>query len=399
MRNKLDFVKRNIADWTRKMDTAMRTRAAELAAVNADLDAKIIAAKAQLVARQNDYVHEDPYFLRKIWFFSKTRAKYRMTKLEYEYAQSVVTKLEAAKELIANLQRDDTLRQTELIEQNNKINPLWDALNAKVSRNEVWDATDNENYKKIEKSEDYINDMCERILQNTKRIAQCHQMATAYDDTHPERFPGHWLEIATIIVERNDIYGFQGEIDRHDLGTSKKLGTGLEGYGTSYGAILKPGQVVRYTMPGTQILLEQDHHGRVHDKTPINANQQHKILAAIKTAHLLLLDLSLHPEKKIHLKGGREFLPQLYLIIAALKVHAKQAGMELKLKDMVVKVPGWKNWRGSLIESRAAIKQNEGIIAGILTHHHAQNELKDKIQVLKGKTIIVGEHTHAPKKY
>lgn len=404
MRNKLDFVKRDITEWTRKIDAAMAARAAAITAANAELDAKITLAKAQLAARHIDYLTASRSISRHIKlpfsFFENPRQRFQMSKLQYETAQMVVKKLEIAKELIANLQRDDLVRQAELTEQNNKINPLWDALDAKLTRGEDWDNTDKDNYKKIETAKAYINDSCERVAQNTQRIEHLQQMAAAYDDTHPERFPSHWSEFASIIVEQRDIYGFHGEVYRRDLNELPKTPeTGLEGYSTSYGAILKPGQMVRYTMPGTKILLEQDKEGRVHDKTPPSASQQHKVLAAIKTAHLLLLDRSLHPDKKIHLKGGAAQLPQVYLIVAALLVQAKQAGLVLKLEDVTVDVPGWTNWRSSTIQSRAAIKQNEATIEGALAHYRAQNELKDKIQHLRGKTIMVGEPAHPPRKH
>ena len=399
MQNKLDFVKRNIADWTRKMDAQMSARAAALAAANAELDAKIVLAKAQLATHRNTFLQEDPYFLRKLWFLTKTREKFRSTKMEYDYAQAVVEKLENAKELIANLQRDDLLRQKEFAEQNNKINPLWDALNAKVKRNEDWDAADKENYKKIEKAQEYMNTLCENIESHTKRIAQYHRMAIEYDSANSAKFPGHWLEFATIIIEQQDIFGFCGEIYGQESVMSRTLQSGLEGYSISYGAILRPGQIVRYNLPGTQILLEQDHTGRVYDKTPIMASEQHKMLAAIKTAELLLLDLSLHPEKKIHLQGSQDYLPQIYLIVAALKVQAKQAGIVLKSNDIVVKAPGWRNWRGSLIESRAQIKQKEGLISGILNHYHAQDELKEKLQDMRGKRAMKDAFSHSPRKH
>lgn len=400
MRDKLDFVKRNIADWTQQMDAAMNARAAAIATADAELDIKILAAKNQLPARHLEYLSSSRSILRHIPFFNDARTQFRKVKLQYEAAQAAVTKLEKAKELIAQLQHEDVLRQAELVEQTNKINLLWDPLDAKLTRNENWDDTDNANYKKIENAENYIKDMCDKIVQNTQRIAQYHQMATSYDDANPERFAGHWMSIATVIVEQRDIYGFDGEIYRHDMDLLPKAqASGLEGYSTSYGGILKPGQVVRYTMAGTKILLEQDHEGKVRDKTPLNASPQHKELAAIKTAHLLLLDRSMHPNKKIFLKGGPEYLPQARLVAAALLVQAKQAGIVLKLEDLAVDVPGWKNWRSSTVETRDAIKQDAVKIEATLARHRAQNELKDKIQAVKGKKIMVDEPTHPPRKH
>jgi hypothetical protein len=135
------------------------------------------------------------------------------------------------------------------------------------------------------------------------------------------------------------------------------------------------------------------------DKTPPTADIQHKALAAIKMAHLLLLDRVLHPEKPIYIKGGEAYLQQAQMIVAALQVHARQAGIVLESADLIITVPGWKNWRGSTSQNMAAAAQMTGHIEGVITRHLAQDELKDKMRLVRGKTIIVDEQTHPPRKH
>lgn len=399
MRTKLDAVHHNIADWTQEIDEAMAARVATLAATEAELDKKILAAKDKLVAPLDVYQRETTFFKRKIWPFKPTKEKLRLVTQELEYAKEIVVKLEKAKILIASLQRDDLIRQTEIAVQNTKITPLWDALNAKVVAGKDWDTADKENYTKIDRAQVCIQEIHAQILKNTQRIEQCQRVATAYDDAHPELFPAHWLNIASVIVEQQDKYGFRGEINHQDLDTTKTPGTGLEGYSTSYGAVLKPGEVVSYTLPGTKILLEQDKSGRIVDKTPPSASMQHKELAAIKTAHILLLDRAMHPEKKIYLKGSADNLQQVQLLIAALLVAAKQNGIVLDLADLAVAVPGWRNWRGSTGPNMSEVAKYEVQIDGLMARHHAQVELREKVRDIRGQTLVVDEPTHPPRKH
>lgn len=399
MRTKLDAVHHNIADWTLEIDEDMAARAATLAAAEAELDIKIRAAKDKLVAPHDVYQRETTFFKRKVWPFKPTKEKLRRVTQELVYAKEIVVKLEKAKTLIASLQRDDLIRQTEITVQNTKITPLWDALNAKVLAGQDWDTADKNNYKKIAQAQVFIQEIHAQIIKNTQRIEQCHRVATAYDEAHPELFPAHWLNIASVIVEQQDKYGFRGEINHQDLDTTKTPGTGLEGYSTSYGAVLKPGEVVSYTLPGTKILLEQDNSGRVVDKTPHTASMQHKELAAIKTAHLLLLDRTMHPEKKIYLKGSADNLQQIQLLVAALRVTAKQNGIVLELADLSVEVPGWANWRGSTGPNMSEVAQYEVQIDGLMVQRHAQDELKEKVRDIRGQTLVGGEPTHPPRKH
>jgi hypothetical protein len=398
MRQHLEVVQHNIADWQSAVDATMNARAAAIAAANTDLDLKIQAAKAKLIVPQNTYLREKKFFKRKIWRSKKTQEKMDRITQEYEYAKEIVTKLEKAKVLIANLQRDDLIRQAEITVQNDKITPLSTDLSGKLTRGEVWDAADNENYKKIGIAHDVISDIHDQILKNTQQIELCHRLATTYDDAHPEQFPAHWLTIASAIVEQEDKYGFKGEIDHRDLNTSKTPGSGLEGYSTSYGAILKEAEVIRYTLPGSKVLLEQHHNGRIIDKTPVSENRQNKALAAIKTAHLLLLDQALHPNKKIYLHGSADYLPQVQMVVAALLAQAKLSGIVLKLSDLDIQVPGWTNWRSSTVESEAEITVLEPEMERLIGHHHAQNELKEKIRHIKGQTMVVDEPTHPPRR-
>lgn len=399
MRTHLEAMQHDIEEWRQAIDAAIVARTAAIAAAFAELDTKIQAAKAKLLAPKLAYTQETKFFKRKLWPSKKARAKFERVSHDYHYAQDIVLKLEKAKELITNLQQDDLIRQAEFTVQNDKITPLAAPLTDKLNRNEAWNSTDHDNYKKISQVHAIITAIHERIVNNTQRIEHCHRLATAYDDAHPEQFPAHWLNMATVIIEQNDKYGFHGAIELRELNRKLPIGSGLEGYSTSYGAILKVDEVVRYTIPDTKLLIEQNHRGQIIDKTPQTENRRNKALAAIKTAHLLLLDQALHPDKKIYIKGSAEYLPQVRMIVAALLVEAKLAGIVLKLADLEIQVPGWTNWRGSTASSMAEIKELQPQIEGIINHHQAQNELKDKVRHIRGQTIAADAPAHPPRKH
>ncbi len=395
MRDKLDVVHRVIADWTQAIDAEMATRAAALTAANIDLDTKMQAAKASLTAVRNAHARIERTFKHKIRPSQADKSKFNHSTWEYEHAQEIVTKLETAQVMMASLQRDDETRRTEITVQNNKIAPLWTALNDKVVRGDAWDDADKANYKKIIQAEDIIKDIHTQILKNKQRIGLFHRMASIYDVAHPEQFPGYWLNIASVIVEQQDIYGFHGEIIRRVA--TQAEGSGLEGYSVAYGAVLKKGEVVRYTKPGSKILIEQDHTGRVFDKTPHSVSDQDKALAAIKTAHLLLLDRTMHPEKKMYLRGSKDYLPQVKLVVAALLVEAKQAGLVLKLENLTVDVPGWTDWLGSTRKSLSESNKLQVTINGVIGSHHAQDDLKEKVREIKGKSLLADEPAIRPR--
>lgn len=395
-REKLDAVHHNIESWIQDIDAAMNARAAKIAATNAELDTKIQAAKHALIGPSRAYLREKRLFKNKTFPSHEDKKKFHKLELANSNARAIVSKLEKAKLLLVSLQRDDVIRQAEITVQNTIIAPLWTALEGKITRSEDWDDTDHANFKKIERAQDIISDIHAQIIASSNRIAQCHRMAIDYDATHPDKFPGHWLNIASIILEQKDRYGFEGVIDRHDLDSSPTRGSGLEGYCVSQGALLEQGELARYTLPGTKVKIEQDHLGIVRDKTPLDASQQHKMMAAIKTAHLLLLDRAIHPNKQIHLKASADYLPQTKLVFAALQVEAKLAGIVLKSEDIIVEAPGWTNWRGSEITSMADVKKSKAQIEAAINQHHARDDLKDKVRQLKGQTIMVDEPSHPP---
>lgn len=396
MQEKLDVVHRVIADWTKGVEDEMAARAGVIATANAELAKKLHAAKGNALKEQKKYLREKRLYEGNV--LPSNRSKFDAAIRARRHAQEIVTKLEKAKMMIASLQRDDETRQAEITVQNNKIAPLWTALHDKVMRGESWDGADEANYKKIIQAEDVIRDIHTQILKNKHRIAYCQRLAATYDAAHPERYEGQWLNIANAIVEQQDIFGFQGEIQRRGAETNT-AGSGLEGYAAvAQGALLKKGDVVRYSMPSRKILIEQDHTGRIVDKTPPSVNQQDKILAAIKTAQLLLLDRVQRAEKKIYLQASQEYLPQVKLIVAALIVQAKQGGVALKLADLSIEVPGWTDWLGSENTSISESKKLQTDIITVIGHHHAQDDLKEKIRSIKGKTLLVDEPVYQPRK-
>ncbi len=396
MREKLSAVHHNVTDLAQEMGEAMNARAAMIAATQADLNDKARTAKTKRNLARNAYLKGKRLFDKKMWPSLQEKTRFYLLTEHYQQTQAIAIKLEKAKALITSLQRDDELRQAEFLVQNGKLRPLWDGLNDKVIHGHALDTADNENYKKIEQYEEKIIEIHAAILKNSERIAQCQQMALAYDETHPERFPAYWLSMATVIVEQDDFYGFHGEIDYQDLKTTKTPGTGLEGYCTTHGAILREGQVVRYTLPNTKVQVVQDHTGRVIDKTDSSADIRQKALAAIKSANILLLDKTHHPAQKIYLEGPVEHLQQARLVVAALLVAAQKAGIVLKLEDIEVDVPGWTNWRSSTVESLHEIEQYKKGLAQMVDDHHAQNELKDKIADLKREQHILSEEPLLP---
>lgn len=62
MQEKLDVVHRLIADWTTAVVAEMGARAASIAAVNVDLDAKTHAAKANFAVIKKSYFKEKRLF-------------------------------------------------------------------------------------------------------------------------------------------------------------------------------------------------------------------------------------------------------------------------------------------------------------------------------------------------
>lgn len=56
MQEKLDVVHRVIADWTKGVEDEMATRAARIAAANAELDAKLRVAKNNFIRVQKTYL-------------------------------------------------------------------------------------------------------------------------------------------------------------------------------------------------------------------------------------------------------------------------------------------------------------------------------------------------------
>lgn len=399
MREKLSAVHHNVAELMQEVEEAMNARTAMITATQADLTHKARTAKKKQNLARNAYLKGKRLFDKKMWPSLQEKTRFYLLTEHYRQTQAIAIKLEKAKTLITSLQRDDELRQSEFLVQNGKITPLWDGLNDKVIHSHALDTADHDNYKKIEQYEEKIIEIHAAILRNSERIAQCRQMALAYDEAHPERFPAYWLSMATVIVEQDDFYGFHGEIDYQDLNATKTPGTGLEGYCTTHGAILKEGQIVRYTLPNTKVQVIQDHTGRVIDKTDPSADIRQKALAAIKSANLLLLDRTHHPAQKIHLEGPAEYIQQARLVVAALLVAAQKAGIVLNLEDIEVDVPGWTNWRSSNIESLREIEQYKKGLDHMVYDHHAQNELKDKITDLKREShILSGEPLLPPRK-
>ncbi len=221
-------------------------------------------------------------------------------------------------------------------------------------------------------------------------------MANTYDAAHAGQFAGHWVSLASTVLEQQDIYGFRGEILSRNPSVTAKT-SGLEGYGVGYGAILKKRELVSYTLPGTKIKIEQDHTGKVIDKTSPTGSAQEKTLAAIKMAHLLLLDMTMHPQKKIYLRGSKDYLPQVKLVVAALMVEAKQAGIVLKLANIKVDVPGWTNAIGLARDSKLESDKLQTTIAATIDRHHAKDDFKEKIREIKGKTLLVDEPAYRPR--
>jgi hypothetical protein len=345
---------------------------------------------------KKSYFKEKRLFESKTLKFQEDKSRFQIATQEYTSAQEIVTKLEKTKVLIASLQRDDETRYAEITVQNNKITPLWTALHDKVVRGLVWNDTDKANYTKIIQAEDVIKEIHTHILQNKQRIERCHHMANTYDAAHAGQFAGHWVSLASTVLEQQDIYGFRGEIlQRNPSNTSKTCG--LEGYGVGYGALLKKREVVSYTLPGTKIKIEQDHLGKLINKTPPNLGAQEKTLAAIKMAHLLLLDMTLHPQKQIYLRGSKDYLPQVKLVVAALMVEAKQAGIVLKFSDIKVDVPGWTNFVGLARGRKLESDKLQMTISGTIDRYYAKDDFKEKISEIKGKTLLIDEPAYRPR--
>ncbi|MCR9192092.1 MAG: hypothetical protein NXI01_05460 [Gammaproteobacteria bacterium] len=395
MRQKLDDLRDNCAHLTTEGDRLMDARAAMITATHRELDVKLPQARQALevanvalsTAEQNQ----------RFWQKSTELNSLKAAKAAQ---QRIVDTLEKAKILIDANQAADVLRLAEVGVQNGAIVPLWNGIDTNVRAApddaNVTDA-DQANFKAMEQHKRQIKDLHAEIKKNTQRIEHCHLMAQGYAADEPWNFPAHWLEQATIIVEQQDFLGFKGEIERRALETKPTPGTGLTGYTVAYGDILKEGEYVRYTLPGTKVLIEHQHSGHVVDRSnhaaaqDPNNNQANMeaIRAAVKMAHLLLLDKAKYPEHKIFLNGPNAYNDQAKRVAAVLLYEAEQMGIPLQMTDIEVTIPAWDNPAKEVAAYRESIG---GLLDGA---PHITAEFRDKFSAVRdNREFLAGEAVH-----
>lgn len=107
--------------------------------------------------------------------------------------------------------------------------------------------------------------------------------------------------------------------------------------------------------------------------------------------------MTLHPQKQIYLLGSKDCLPQVKLVVAALMVEAKQAGIVLKFADIKIDVPGWSNFVGLAKGSQLESDKLQATISGTIGHYHAKDDFKEKISEIKGKTLLIDEPAYRPR--
>ena len=372
---KLDFDYVKI--WTDNINAAMALRTTTLPTIQGDLETKIWEADTKLAGLSSASPPDD-----------KKRA----------FMQEVVWKLTKANELVTKLQQEDLLRLEEMKKQNEKIENLLVPLAAKGPDESTWDQNDRENYEEIQIAKTFIIEIDNQISENTKRMALCHRLAQAYEDGTPETFPLYWLSIAPTIVEAKDCFGFVGAIalQSSSISEAPSSGSGLEKFTSSYGALLTQNELVRYTLPGTKIMLEQNNQGIIADKTPRDVEHDQLFLAAIKMAHLLLLDKIKHPNKPICLKGGRDAIRQgLYLQIA-IQIQAEEAGINLTPHDLVVDIPGWSTKFPSKKSEKSTIESIKTAIRTKLKND-TTDFYKDQIEAIKLNDVLEHEPLTIPR--
>ena len=273
---------------------------------------------------------------------------------------SIRTKLDKAKHLLEKTIQEDRARMVLMGTLQQQAKHMLTLLPSSADSAKL--AT---TYATLEALKKQIDDLYAQILENKQRPQRYAQLAKSYDTEHPERFMAHWLEAATVILERDDVYGFSGTIIYPDLGTRQTPNTGLEARSSvTYGAILQQDEVIQYTYPNTHIKIEHDYSGKITDKTQYDKGSDNKQrnLAAIKMAKLLLMDCKLRNEKKMYIQGSREALPQALRVIAALRLLAKEAGIELnddKGNSFIdVKVAAWnpKRWDKTIVNHEKEIQ-------------------------------------------
>ncbi len=300
----------------------------------------------------------------RIYAAEETKSTLGQKKTALKVHTSIKTKLDKARGLLEKIRQEDKARMAlmkTLQQQANTVRSTsldFSADSAKLATT----------YARLEALKKQIDDLYAQILENKQRLQRYAQLIKSYDTDHPERFMAHWLEAATVILERDDVQGFLGKIIYQDLGTRQTPNTGLDAKSSvSYGAILQQGEVIQYTYPSKHIVIEHDYSGKIIDKTQYydNANANAKAqrnLAAIKMAKLLLMDCRLRNETKMYIQGPREALPQVLRVIAALRLLAKEAG--IKLNDdkgnsfIDVKVAAWnpKRWDAAIASHESEIE-------------------------------------------
>lgn len=381
MRQKLDAVQSDLEALSEDIDKTMADRVQMITMTKKALDQKIHAAEVKLQIAQKAFSKEKLANSQKIWSDSSA-----LTLLlnKQDQCQRIVDTLKKSKVLLKTLQDSDVLRQKELSIQKHTIMPLWDDIHTKLTDGVTLDASDEQKYARIAHCKNLMAALRDEILVNGQRIARCHDMAVTYS-AQSDQFPSHWLEAASVIIEQQDFYGFKGTIDHKDQNASKAPCTALEGYSLACGAILKPWECIRYTLPNTKIHIEQDSTGKIFDKTDATASKEQKKLAAIKSANLLLLDRALGKGQKIYLRGPKQSSDQALLIVAALLVEAERNKdrLSLDLSDIEVDIVDW---------NPAMLDQYKASIRAVVAAYHAQDEVKNKLSTIKNEDKMILEH-------
>lgn len=323
--------------------------------------------------------------------------------------ETIQDKLAKASQLVSDALQEDKMRENIMLELKKQAHDLL-ILTSKMSDPD-WERTQ----KKLEDIKAQLLELYEIMQNNSRRCLQYKGMVDSYDESNLKHFYAHWIEPATGIIERQDAYGFVGEIDFGDLNTMQDLKTGLEmGSKASSGSALKSDQVIRYTHPHEKfaaINIEQDSLGRIRDKTvyppkdpddpSVRLNMQ--MLTAIKGAKLTLLDSQLRgtPDMYITGKASADTLEQTLYVYAAMQVLAEEANISLEdangkslvavnLVRSQADINALPNWEQYLAASASELFFIKNRIKTIIKNS-AEGEFKDLIYQLRQKKKLQGD--------
>jgi len=392
----LGFIHRELEEQMQATTRVMNDRVRILTAAHHVIQPKITLALAKSDLAQDALDPPETQMNRQLWPSEDLKTKVRIARDKVDYLSNIHNKLTRADHFIQTIEEADKVRLEEMRDLESKIRPVWTALNQKLRDSTLFDDTDKNNFKTMQKQANLLRVLKEEILRNERKIEQVQRFADRYDPEHPENSPDYLLEYANIIFEETDHYGFVGEICHQRLRShtsEPSERSGLEAYSTAVGICLKPHEVVRYINPLIKQVIEQDSRGRI--TTTRAPTEQITIEVPLKCASLLLLDMVRKKELIITIKGTAQYKIDATVLIATLMEQAKMAHIPLQLSDIVVDIPGW-----NMQKEMSQIEAHRANVPGWMSSDHTTDTLTQKIQRIRegGHNVLADEPLIKPHK-